>query len=270
MSTDDGLVRAELAARIASNEATIATWSTATNPSPFARRSALADTGFSWFDIATCRVLLAEGPAALDAFAHAAERMHASLPVVSPPTLATYVAALESAVLSGDRALALRQAAEPVAPEPRPSLVRDRLAWGLALPALVAQDDDSVAAQVAAAREVPDAKAWYPGIGDALQAYVDGDAVELRAALERLLEKHVRYARSTKSHCFNWGPCLMCVPAAVLLRLATWRGLAVDDIDGRRSTIPFKLLFSTDPVETVALDVDFLAPAYIPGGDLSG
>lgn len=268
MSTNDGLLRAELTARIASNEATIAAWSNATNPSPFARRSALADTGFSWFDIATCRVLLGEGAAALEAFAHAAEWMHASLAVVSPPTLATYVAALESAVLSGDRALALRQAAEPVAPEPRPSLVRDRLAWGLALPALVTHDDDVVAAQVAAAREVPDAKAWYPGIGDALQAFVDGDADELRAALGRMLEKHVRYARSTRSHCFNWGPCLMCVPAAVLLRLARARGLGVDEVDGRRATIPFKLLFSTDPAETVSLDVDFLAPASLSSVDL--
>jgi hypothetical protein len=170
-----------------------------------------------------------------------------------------YASALESAVLSGDHALASRFAASAAEPEPRPSLVGDRLAWALALPALVRGDDSRAKPHADSASAVPEKKVWYPGLGEAIKALASGDEPGLTAALERVLAKHVDYARSKKSWCYNSGPCLLCVPATVLIRLAARRGMTVGEIGGRRATIPLALVHSVQPPgETVEIEADFV------------
>ncbi len=250
-------MRAELAARIAFQEGIVATWSSSANRPAAIEATARAHTGNAWFDVAVCRVLLGEGGPAAAAFAQAVGAYHSTREVVPVPSLATYSAALESAVLSGDTALAANIAADPVGPEPRPSLVEDRLAWALALPALVTGDGGAVKPHADAASAVPDNKAWYPGLGAAVGALASGDGGGLNAALERVLAKHVTYARGRKSWCYNAGPCLLCVPATVLVRLARTQGLAVGELAGRRATVPLAMVHAA-PGETVEIEADFV------------
>lgn len=142
-------------------------------------------------------------------------------------------------------------------PGPRPSLIGDRLAWAQALPALISGNNDLAEKYAEAALEVPEKKAWYPGLGDAIGAFVSDDGPMLSESLERVLAKHVRYARNKTSHCHNWGPCLICIPAAVLMRLAAWRGITLRELKGRRAEISFHLMISR-PGERVKIQVDFL------------
>lgn len=254
------MLRDELLARIAFQQRTIETWSSAADRPAQIETTARSHTGFAWFDIAMCRLLLGEAPAAGQAFARAAESTYSALEIAS--SLATYSAALEAAVLSGDRALASRFAAQAVEPEERPSLVGDRLAWALALPSLLSGDDGRARAHAEAASAVPERRAWYPGLGDAIGALAAGDSPGLTVALERVLGKHVRYARSKSSWCYNAAPCLLCVPAAVLLRLAGRRGLTIGALRGRRASVPLALVHSVQPYgEAVSIEADFVPAA---------
>jgi len=255
------MVRSEMIARVAFQQTIIDTWSSAVDRPAVIEGTARAHTGFAWFDIAVCHVILGHPIEAAEAFARAAAQMHASLASMSPPALATYAASLESAVLSGDRALASRLAANASEPELRPSLLGDRLAWAQALPALVADDDDRATSHARTASAVSANKAWYPGLGPALEAIVAAEEPSLTAAIERMLVKHARYARSKKSWCYNAGPCLLCVPAVVLLRLAARRGMTVSEPRGRRAVIPFTLVHSEQPTGTVTIEADFLPDA---------
>ncbi len=269
MTITDQTLHAELVARIASREGTIKMWSSATNRPPGFEVSARTDIGSCWFDIAVCQMLLGDASAARDAFARAAESMLSAVEVMSPPApytyspaLATYSAALESAVLSGDRAMAAHIAASVVDPSPRPSLTLDRLPWALALPFLVMGDDAKAKIQADAASAVSEQKAWYPGLGDAIGALASNNKTSLASALERVLAKHVRYAQAKKSWCYNSGPCLLCVPAAALIRIAGWRGMDVSEIKARRAIIPLSLSYSV-PINTLKIEVDFLAEVLI-------
>ena len=252
-------VAAELAARIAFGEGTIATWADAASTRPRSiEATARTHTGGAWFDIGVCRLLLGDLPQAAGAFVASAGALRSALEVAPPSPLATQTAAIEAAVLAGDRALAADIARAHLEPEPTPSLVADRLAWARALPALVRGDDEEARthAEEAAARAA--SKAWYPGIGDALAALLRGDGSGLATAFELVLAKHTRYARAKKSWCYNSGPCLVCVPASVLMRLAAWRGLVVRDVTNRRSRVPLALVHS-NPGAALDIEVDFLA-----------
>jgi hypothetical protein len=258
------LMRAEFSARIAFQENIIRTWSPVGGRPTSIEATARTHTGGAWFDIAVCRLLLGEANAARDAFARASELMHSALEVMSPQSLATYCAALESAVLSGDRALADRIATNAVDPEPRPSLIGDRLEWALALPALVTEDDARASHHARRATTVPDKTAWYPGLGDAIAAVAAHDGPGLAQALDRVLRKHAAYARAKKSWCYNAGPCLLCVPAAVLLKLAARRQVHVDDLAGRRAKIPLALIHSsTTPAAKADINADFVPDPLI-------
>jgi len=259
-SDDDGLVRAELTARIAFQEGVIRTWSSSGSRPASVEPTARSHSGFAWFDIAVCRVMLGEASAAGEAFARSAELMHSSLEVMTTPSLATYTAALEAVVLSGDRALESRLAANPVPSEPRPALVGDRLVWALALPALVRGDDDQVLVHLKSMPAPPEKKAWYSGLMDALAAVVSRDRTGLTAALERILAKHAAYARAKSSWCYNSGPCLLCVPATVLARIAHRRELVLGEIAGRTAAIPLALVHSK-PGGIADITADFLPAA---------
>jgi hypothetical protein len=161
---------AEFSARIAFQENILRRWSPVGGRPTSIEATARTHSGGAWFDIAVCRLLLGDANSARDAFGRAAELMYSALEVMSPPSLATYCAALESAVLSGDRALADRIATNAVDPEPRPSLIGDRLEWALALPALVTGDDARASQHARRATTAPDKAAWYPGLGDAIVA----------------------------------------------------------------------------------------------------
>jgi hypothetical protein len=259
-SDDDGQLRAELSARIAFQEGIIRTWSSSGSRPAAVEPTARSHSGFAWFDIAVCRLMLGEASAAGEAFARSAELMHSSLEVMTTPSLATYTAALEAAVLSGDRALESRLAADPVPSEPRPALVGDRLVWALSLPALVRGDDDRVRIQLESIPAPPEKKAWYPGLTDALGAVASRDRPRLTAALQQILAKHAAYARAKSSWCYNSGPCLLCIPAVVLARIADRRGLVLGEITGRTAAIPLALVHSK-PGGIVEIEADFLPAA---------
>jgi hypothetical protein len=259
-SKDDDQPRAELIARIAFQEGVIRTWSSAKSRPASVEPTARSHSGFAWFDIAVCRLMLGEVSAAGEAFVRSAELMHSSLEVMAPPSQTTYTAALESAVLSEDGALASRLAADPVPTEPRPALVGDRLVWALALPALVRGDDDQVRIHVESKAAVAEKKAWYPGLGDALVALASGDQPRLTAALERILAKHLAYARAKSSWCYNSAPCLLCVPATVVARIAARRGIKLGEIQGRTAAIPLALVHS-QPGGIADIRADFLPVA---------
>jgi hypothetical protein len=257
-------MRVELSARIAFQENILRTWSPPGGRPASIEATARTHSGGAWFDIAVCRLLLGEANAAREAFARASESMYSALEVMSPPSLATYCAALESAVLSDDEALAGRIAANPVDPGSRPSLIGDRLEWALALPALVTGDDARASDHARRATSAPDQKAWYPGLGGAIAAVAGRDGAGLAQALDRVLRKHAAYARAKKSWCYNAGPCLLCVPAAVLLRLAARRQMHLDEVHGRRAKIPLALVHSsTTPAATADINADFVPDTII-------
>jgi hypothetical protein len=259
----EATMRAEFAARIAFQENTLRTWSPVGGRPASIEATARTHSGGAWFDIAVCRLLLGDANSAREAFGRASELMYSALEVMSPRSLATYCAALESAVLSGDRALADHIATNAVDPEPRPSLIGDRLEWALALPALVTGDDARALKQAGRGTSAPDKTAWYPGLGDAIAALATHDGPGLAHALDRVLGKHAAYARAKKSWCYNAGPCLLCVPAAVLLKLAARRQLHVDDLAGRRAKIPLALIHSTTPAAKVDINADFVPDPLI-------
>jgi hypothetical protein len=257
-------MRAEFSARIVFQENIIRTWSPVGGRPASIEATARTHSGGAWFDIAVCRLLLGDAKAARDAFARAAESMYSALEVMSPPSLATYCAALESAVLSGDRALADRIATNAVDPEPRPSLIGDRLEWALALPALVTGDDARASRHARRATSAPEKTTWYPGLGDAIAAVVAHDSPGLAQALDRVLRKHAAYARAKKSWCYNAGPCLLCVPATVVLKLAALRQLHVDDLAARRAKIPLALIHSSiTPGAKSDINADFVPDPLI-------
>lgn len=258
MSVADQTLQVELAARIAFQQRIINTWSSATNRPASIEATARSHTGSCWFDIAVCHLIDGDSSAAQNAFAQSASWGYSSLEVMSPKSLATYCGVLETAILARDHELATRLAKNPVGPEPRPSLIFDRLEWGLALPSLVTGDESRAMVYAKAASLVPDEKAWYPGIGQAIGALASNDKAGLTMALERVLAKHIRYAKAKKSWCYNSGPCLLCVPAAVLIILSAWRGTPVGEVKGSRATIPLALTHSA-PGKALDIEADFIA-----------
>lgn len=248
----------ELEARIAAQRNTIDTWTSARGA---IEQRALANIGFAWFDIAVCTSLLGSPAEAKIAFLESSRWMFDSVGKAQNPPLATYVSALEAAVLSGDQKMTSDIAANPQPPEERPSLVDDRLAWALALPALILGDSELALTHADEARSVAAAKAWYPGLGESLRALVQRDGEALERGLKMILDKHRKYARSSRSWCYNWGPCLMCIPAIVITKLALGVGLQAHGVESQ-ARLGLTAMF-TEPRVKVEIEIDFIPKELI-------
>lgn len=247
----------ELRARITFYEEDIASWAEALKAAQAVSQSlARRRVGFAWFEIAACRVLLGEHQAAADGFAESARWQWWSLEGPPEASLATYSAALEAAVLSGDRMLMRSMAKRAPEPEGRASLVGDRRVWATALPALILGDRSRAADLASAFRSSAERDTWYPGLVDAIAALADDDARSLAEAVGLVLQKHRRYAQAKSSWCYNAGPCFLCVPATVLGRLAQLAGIAVPHLATRQVTVPLTTIFSGDRrVVRIAVDL---------------
>lgn len=226
------------------------------------------------FQIAVCQLLLGEREPARQNFSIAAQTTYAALPIAPKPdpelwvrdALVHYNSALLCAILADDRPLAETYAKNPLEPGAHPrthSLVEDRFHWALALPALVLGHDVVAKQHAKQANAVPEKKAWYPGIGNAIDAIAARDPANLKIGLEQVLAQHTAYAKATRSAVFNSPSAWICVPAMALARVAHWRGLNVPEPGGRHARIPFIIaLFSGPPDSHVRerrpVTVDFL------------
>ena len=218
------------------------------------------------FDIGVCRLLLGDVGAARTALDQAADGAAAAFEQATPRTHLLHEVALELTVLAGDADLARALAGETVDLEARPSLVLDRQAWALALPALVRGDDALAVEHASAAASAPPTKAWFPGLGQAIAAVASGDEIALHASLEQILAKHLRYARAKRSHLFNTTAALVCIPAAVLVRLAAVREMDIGDLRKARAAVPLIVHAGDHERLEVQVEADRLL-AELPSGD---
>ena len=131
-----------------------------------------------------------------------------------------------------------RIAQRRVNPEPRPSLVHDRLSYALALPLLVSEHDELARAYIESACAIDAKKAWYPGLGEALRAVSQRDPIAFVSAAKTVLKKQNAYARARRSWYYNSPGAFLCVPATVLAMMASRRGMKLpDNLSGRYATI---------------------------------
>jgi len=181
--------------------------------------------------------------------------------------------AIEYALLSGDQEMeSLAAAGEPSAGYKwRHPLGRG---YYRALRSSVLKDTARVRAAATEIAAVSDEEAVrqkfnprYPRLGAAMQALLDRDDRVLRAALEAILEQHLRYVRG-KGHLHWAAEGLLCVPAISLALLAQCAGIAVTVSDrfhqvGMRFPVRYLQEWQGQPVRGQELEItaDLLPPA---------
>lgn len=88
--------------------------------------------------------------------------------------------------------------------------------------------------------EAPEEVQYYPGLGDACRAIVDGDVAAFDAALDRILVRHEELVPTLGETADD---AVICIPATVYLLVADDRGLSVTETDAFDSKYVPQLLF---------------------------
>ena len=253
-----------LRSRIASNDRNFETWNPDTGVSPMVPM-AYTQRGICLFDNAVFHHLLEENEIAKELFARSAVLLREGALRFEPPKLATMTGALEAALLAH-----YWEAAEQIANASFEctghDLIRDRLAFSLALPLLVLQRDAEADYQVDQATAVDPKKAWYPGIGKLLASVLSRDPSGFREAATSIVDVHHRRARHKKSYIYSSSVAFICVPVIVLGIIAIRRGMDVpDEIPNRQASIPMSLAYLSEyqgePIQkgaTVKVEVDYV------------
>ncbi len=265
------LARAELAARLKAALNTRESWAPGKPRVPTMELVARRSYASMPLAIGQWKTLLGEPDEARHSFLEAAELSEREA-FEPPPDLGMFGVALEGAILSGDRARAVRISSRRGEATWKDSFLRDRKAYAYGLPCLVAGDAVGVRPHLEAARGIDPKKAWYTGLGELMGAVAARDQAALGSALEKVLKDH--HARSCRrSQIWNGIGSFVCLPATVLAILARWTGLEIPtELPSRRATLKNLLLigvteFGGQPLEkgrTFELEVDYLPPSLIP------
>jgi hypothetical protein len=265
-----GLALAELRARLEDSERTREMWAPGEPRVPHMELTARSHYASNPLVSGLWHVLLGELDRAKRRFTEAADLCEEAA-FLSPPDLNTFVAAVEAAILAGDRPRAHRIARRHAEANWGGTFTADLRAYNLGLPMLVAGAVEESRPLIGVARALDPKKAWYVGLGDLLHAVAEGNAGGLAVALDTVLKDH--HARSVRrSQIWNSVRSFICVPATVLLILAAWRGVEVPmDVTSRNATLKNLLVigiteFDGRPLEkgtTFELEVDYVPAALI-------
>jgi hypothetical protein len=274
---NDELVVTCLRSRIASNEHNFETWNPDTVKLPHMIPMAYTQRGMCLFDNAVFHHMLGENGIARELFARAADFLKEGALRFEPPKLSTMTSALEAALLAHDWEAA-HQISNSFSKCSNDRLVKDRLAYSLALPLLVLKSDAEVEVLVNEAMEMDPRKAWYPGIGKLLALTLTRDTSGFVSTAEGVLDIHHRRARQKKSHIYSSSVAFVCVPITVLGIIAISRGMDVfDRITNRHDTIPMSLAYISDykgePIPkgaTVDVQVDYVPRELLITGHEKG
>jgi hypothetical protein len=262
-----------LRSRIVSNERTFETWNPETMYTPHMVPTAYTQQGICLFDNAVFHHLLGENRIAKGLFAQSAGLLKEGALRSEPPKLVTLTSALEAALLAHDWEAAAQMANE-FSKCPGHDLVRDRLAYSLALSLLVLKQDADVQSQIDQAMAVDAKKAWYPGIGRLLVSVLSQDSSGFVEEAKIILEVHHRRARHKNSFIYSSSIAFICVPVTVLGIIAIQRGMDIaDGITNRHATIPMSLAYISEykgePIKkgsTVDVEVDYVPKAFLISG----
>lgn len=266
-----------LRSRIASNEHNFETWNPDTVNMPHMIPMAYTQRGMRLFDNAVFHHMLGENGIARELFARSAGFLKEGALRFEPPKLGTLASALEAALLAHDWEAAY-QISNSYSKCSNDGLVKDRLAYSLALPLFVLKTDAEVEIQVNEAMAVDPKKAWYRGIGKLLAFILTRDTSGFVSAAESVLDIHHRRASQKKSHIYSSSVAFVCVPVTVLGIIAISRGMDVSDgITNRHATIPMSLAYISDymgePIPkgaTVDVEVDYVPRELLIAGDEKG
>jgi hypothetical protein len=265
-----GLALAELRGRLEVSERTREMWAPDKPRVPDAELMATRHYASGPLLSGLWHVLLGELDSAKRCFAEAADLCEEAAFLPSPD-LNTFVAALEAAILAGDKPRAdriARRYAEVTWPG---EFTADGRAYRMGIPMLVAGDIEAARPLIDEARALNPRKAWYVGLGDLLHAVAQRDTAALTVALETVLKDH--HAQSVRrSQIWNSVRSFICVPATVLVILAAWRGVALPaDVPSRHGRLKNLLVIALTEFDgrqlekgaTFELEVDYIPASLI-------
>jgi hypothetical protein len=266
-----GLAEAELRGRLRAAESTRELYGPGKTRVPSMEPMARHGWANGPYQYGVLRTALGEFDAAGRNFTEAA-LLYSEIMADDPQDGSGRMMSLHSALLAGDRTLALQFAHHWVNSAVPENVVRDAACYQRALPLLITQRDAEARPAIEEAKAVDPKKAVVRGLGALMGAIVDANAAAYASTLEEVLKNHHGSACRKGSQTWNSLNSFLCVEAAALAVIAAWRGMALPpELPSRRATLKNLPVigvteFEGRPLEkgsTFDLDVDYLPEALV-------